>query len=75
MFGMDNMIADLMSSKLEETLAVIRQVMEQFQDAVRFFIFMFKLTLFLIEFNDIRLRLHSRVFIFVRNRKISTRIS
>jgi len=34
MFGMDNMIADLMSSKLEETLAIIRQVMEQFQDPV-----------------------------------------
>ena len=35
MFGMDNLISKLMSSKLEETLAVIRQVMEQFQDAVR----------------------------------------
>ncbi|CAF4718884.1 unnamed protein product, partial [Rotaria sp. Silwood2] len=32
MFGMDNMISELMSNKLEETLAVIRQVMEQFQD-------------------------------------------
>jgi len=31
---MDNMISELMSSKLEETLAVIRQVMEQFQDPV-----------------------------------------
>jgi hypothetical protein len=28
MFGMDNMISELMSNKLEETLAVIRQVME-----------------------------------------------
>lgn len=35
MFGMDNMISELMSNKLEETLAVIRQVMEQFQDPVR----------------------------------------
>ena len=35
MFGMDQMISDLMSSKLEETLAVIRQVMEQFQNPVR----------------------------------------
>jgi hypothetical protein len=34
MFGMDNMISELMSNKLEETLAVIRQVMEQFQDPV-----------------------------------------
>lgn len=32
MFGMDQMISDLMSNKLEETLAVIRQVMEQFQN-------------------------------------------
>ncbi|CAF0763833.1 unnamed protein product [Didymodactylos carnosus] len=32
MFGMDNMVSDLMSNKLEETLAVIRQVMEQFQN-------------------------------------------
>lgn len=38
MFGMDNMISELMSNKLEETLAVIRQVMEQFQDPVRIFI-------------------------------------
>jgi hypothetical protein len=28
MFEMDNMISELMSNKLEETLAVIRQVME-----------------------------------------------
>ena len=34
MFGMDQMVSDLMSNKLEETLAVIRQVMEQFQDPV-----------------------------------------
>ncbi|CAF4103860.1 unnamed protein product, partial [Adineta steineri] len=32
MFGMDNMVSELMSNKLEETLAVIRQVMEQFQN-------------------------------------------
>ena len=31
---MDNVISELMSNKLEETLAVIRQVMEQFQDPV-----------------------------------------
>ena len=37
MFGMDNMISELMSNKLEETLAVIRQVMEQFQNPVRIF--------------------------------------
>jgi hypothetical protein len=37
MFGMDNIISELMSNKLEETLAVIRQVMEQFQDPVCFF--------------------------------------
>jgi hypothetical protein len=37
MFGMDNMISELMSNKLEETLAVIRQVMEQFQDPVCYF--------------------------------------
>ena len=34
MFGMDNMISELMSNKLEETLAVIREVMKQFQDPV-----------------------------------------
>jgi hypothetical protein len=28
MFGMNNMISELMSNKLEETLAFIRQVME-----------------------------------------------
>ena len=32
---MDNMISELMSNKLEETLAVIRQVIEQFQNPVR----------------------------------------
>ncbi len=37
MFGMDNIISELMSNKLEETLAVIRQVMEQFQNRVRVF--------------------------------------
>ena len=42
MVGMDNMISELMSSKLEETLAVIRQVMEQFQDAVRILLFICK---------------------------------
>jgi hypothetical protein len=43
MFGMDNMISELMSNKLEETLAVIRQVMEQFQDPVRIILFYFLL--------------------------------
>lgn len=32
---MDNMIFELMSNKFGETLAVIRQVMEQFQNPVR----------------------------------------
>ncbi|CAF0999672.1 unnamed protein product [Didymodactylos carnosus] len=36
MFGMNNMVSDLMSNKLEETLVVIRQVMEQFQNPVEF---------------------------------------
>jgi hypothetical protein len=34
MFGMDNMILEFMSNKLEETLDVIRQVTEQFQNPV-----------------------------------------
>ena len=34
MFGMDHVISELMSNKLEETLSVIRQVMQQFQDPV-----------------------------------------
>ena len=66
MFGMDNMISELMSNKLEETLAVIRQVMEQFQDPVRYFFLslcqiMMKIhfLFFLEEFNDIYLCLHS----------------
>lgn len=32
LFGMDNIVADLMSNKLDETLSVIRQVMTQFKD-------------------------------------------
>ena len=43
MFGMDNMISELMSSKLEETLAVIRQVMEQFQESGLIFFFFYYL--------------------------------
>lgn len=31
MFGMDNVVADLMSNKLEETLSIIREVMKQFK--------------------------------------------
>jgi arsenite-transporting ATPase len=37
MFGIDNMVSELMSNKLEETLAVIRQVMKQFQNPISFF--------------------------------------
>jgi hypothetical protein len=66
MFGMDNMISELMSNKLEETLAVIRQVMEQFQNPVCFvlikkFIFIFILK----EFNNIYLCLYPRIFIII----------
>jgi arsenite-transporting ATPase len=49
MFGMDNMISELMSNKLEETLAVIRQVMEQFQNPVWFFLLLFKKKRFIFE--------------------------
>ena len=34
MFGMNNMISGLMSNKLEETLAVIQEMKEQFENAV-----------------------------------------
>ena len=37
MFGMDNMVFELMSNKLEDTLAVIRQVMKQFPNPISFF--------------------------------------
>jgi hypothetical protein len=41
MFGVDQMISELMSNELKETLAVIRQVMERFQNLPRKNLFLF----------------------------------
>ena len=63
------MVSELMSNKLEETLAVIRQVMEQFQNPVCFISIEDEVLDFLFlrlkEFDNIYLCLHSRIFISV----------
>ena len=69
-----------MSNKLEETLAVIRQVMEQFKDPVRRPSICSPLDRvhslrWCLGVDDVRLRLHSRVSLVVRDGTAGPRIS
>jgi len=73
---MSNVNTDIFSNRLEEMLPIIQQINEQFKDPVIIFSCNLYKTFnqnFFLESNYLRLRLHRRVFVTVRNRTTGSR--
>ena len=68
MFGLHDITMDDAAKKLEETLQVVKQINCEFKNPVSSTIGL-KNDYLLLGFNDIRMCMHSRISIHVRNRK------
>jgi hypothetical protein len=74
LFGMEDVSPEQTTSKIQETLDVVRQINVQFKDPVGPFFNLLRLLKWLLGAHDVHLRLYPRVLVDVRNGAFDSRV-